>query len=165
MLVPIPPPGTAATPPAPTPPAGLEYEEGDPIPPGYRVVEQPRRGLVIAGSIVTGVPWMIGVTVATANDFSGGSGLLLLPVLGPWLALTTDFAHDQCDPTGNNCSGRSDQRGLLVFDGLMQAGGATMFAFAFLSPRMRLVQQTTGVNLLPTRLGREGYGLSAFGTF
>src|SRR6188474_2050142 len=41
-------------------PPGMElpYEDGDAIPAGYRVREQARRGLVIGGSIMTGVPWV-----------------------------------------------------------------------------------------------------------
>src|SRR4029079_10831634 len=33
------------------------WREGDPIPPGYHVEERPRSGLIVAGSIMIGVPY------------------------------------------------------------------------------------------------------------
>src|SRR5690349_8617690 len=57
-------------------PPGMElpYDDGQPIPRGYRLVKQARRGLVISGSIVTGVLWALSVTGATTANYHDQSG-------------------------------------------------------------------------------------------
>jgi hypothetical protein len=139
-------------------PPGMElpYEDGEPIPPGYRLVQRRRRGLIIAGSIVTGVPWVLGVSAATAADFGDHSGLLVVPVLGPWLMLATD------DLRGTSKAG---ERGLLVFDGLAQAAGGAMFLAGMFVPRVRLVRTDVVVSVVPLELGHGAHGLGAVGRF
>ena len=180
MLVPIP----AAPPPADTRydvqypqsrgalPPGMElpYEDGDPVPPGYRLVKQKRRGLIIAGSITTGVPWVLGVTAAVGNDFRDNTGLLLIPVIGPWALLATDTARDgSCSNTSTTTevctASKAGIRGVLVFDGLVQLAGGTMFAAGMFFPRLRLVRRDVTVSFVPTTLGRGSYGLGAVGRF
>ena len=149
-------------------PPGMElpYEEGDTIPDGYRLRTQPRRGLIVAGSIVTGVPWMISVTSAVGADFDDKSGFLLVPVVGPWLMLLAGGASDDhCDPLSDCRGQQSAERSLIVFDGLMQTAGAAMFIAGIAFPRKRLVRKDVTVSLVPAQLGREGYGLGAVGTF
>lgn len=153
-------------------PPGMElpYEDGDPIPPGYRVVKQKRRGLIIAGSIVTGVPWVLGVTAAAGNDFRDNTGLLLIPVLGPWALLATDTARDgSCSSTSTTAevctAGKAGVRGVLVLDGIVQLAGGTMFAAGMFFPRLRLVRKDVTVSVVPTSFGHGGYGLGAAGRF
>ena len=177
MLVPIPrsdgqtrydvqyPQGRGALPPG----MELPYEAGDPIPPGYRLVEQRRRGLIIAGSILVGAPWVLGVTAATAADFKDGTGLLFIPVLGPWLMFATKAVRNSgtsCTASDGCTNGdRAGLRAVFLLDGLVQAGGAAMFVTGFLAPRKRLIRRDVVVSVLPARLGADGYGLSASGTF
>jgi len=139
-------------------PPGMElpYEDGDPVPPGYRLVRQRRRGLIIAGSIVTGVPWVIGVTAATAANFGDNSGLLVLPVVGPWLMLATNDLHG---------SDKAGERSVLVFDGLLQAAGGAMFFAGMLLPRVRLVRSDVVVSVVPLELGHGAHGIGAIGRF
>jgi hypothetical protein len=185
MLVPIPTaPAPAASPQADTRydvqypqsrgalPPGMElpYEEGDPVPDGYRVVKQKRRGLIIAGSITTGVPWVLGVTAAVSNDFRDNTGLLLIPVIGPWAMLATDTARDgSCSSTSTSAdlctASKAGVRGVLVLDGLVQLAGGTMFAAGMFFPRLRLVRKDVTVGFVPTTLGRGSYGLGAIGRF
>jgi hypothetical protein len=153
-------------------PPGMElpYEDGDPIPQGYRLREQPRRGLVIGGSLMTGVPWVFSVTGAVGADFEDNSGFLLLPAVGPWLMLATGGAKDRDCPSTSSiddyCDGdRSALRSILVLDGLVQTGGTIMFILGLKYPRKRLVRDDVTVSLAPTPLGRDGYGLGALGTF
>ncbi len=150
-------------------PPGMElpYEEGDPIPPGYRLVTRKRRGLIIAGSIVTGVPWAFGVMAAVGNDFQDNTGLLLIPVIGPWAMLATNTARDgSCGPTDAICEGsKAGLRSVLVFDGIVQLAGASMFVAGMFFPRTRLVRRDVVVSVVPTTLGRGGYGIGAVGTF
>lgn len=179
MLVPIP----AGPPPADTRydvqypqhrgalPPGMElpYEDGDPIPAGYRLVKQRRRGLIIAGAITTGVPWSFGVIAAVSNDFRDNTGLLLIPVVGPWALLATNTARDQsCSATEtvDVCTAsKAGVRGVLVFDGLVQLAGGTMFAVGMFFPRSRLVRKDVVVGFVPTTFGRGAYGLGAVGSF
>jgi hypothetical protein len=150
-------------------PPGMElpYEEGDPIPPGYRLRQQKRRGLIIAGSIVTGIPWVISLTAATGADFENKSGYLVVPAIGPWLMLLAGGGSDRsCGSNTTFCEeSRAGLRAVLVFDGLMQSAGAAMFAAGFLFPRQRLVRQDVTVSVLPTTFGPGTYGLGAVGTF
>lgn len=149
-------------------PPGMElpYEDGDPIPPGYRVREQKRRGLIIAGSIVTGIPWMISLTAAVAADYDNKSGFLVIPALGPWLMLAAGGASDK-DCSGDTfCSGsRSGLRATLVLDGLVQTAGAIMFVSGFAFPRQRLVRNDVTIGFVPTTFGPQSYGVGAVGTF
>jgi hypothetical protein len=131
----------------------LPYTDGQTIPPGYRVIEQNRRGLIIAGSIVTGVPWIFSVTAAVAGDFDNKSGFLLIPALGPWLMLAAGG--------GNN----SGARAILTLDGLIQTGGAVMFVSGFTFPKKRLLRDDVTVGMVPMTVGRDGHGLGVVGTF
>jgi len=150
-------------------PPGMElpYEDGDPIPPGYRLVTRKRRGLIIAGSIVTGVPWAFGVMGAVGNDFQDNTGLLLIPVIGPWALLATNTARDgSCGPTDSFCdASKASLRSALVLDGIVQLAGASMFVAGMFFPRTRLVRRDVVVSVVPTTLGHGGYGIGALGTF
>jgi hypothetical protein len=147
-------------------PPGMElpYEDGDPIPPGYRLVKRKRRGLIIAGSIVTGVPWVFGVMAAVTENFQDNTGLLLIPVIGPWAMLATNTARDRGCSNGYCTVDKSALRGVLVFDGLVQTAGAAMFV-AGMIPRVRLVRNDVVVSVVPTTFGHGGYGLGAIGHF
>lgn len=142
------------------------YEEGDPVPPGYVVRDRPRRGLIIAGSIVTGVPWAFSVTAAAASDYENKTGFLLVPGIGPWLMLLAGGASDRDCEGSDVCSGsRAGVRAVLVFDGLVQSAGATMFVVGLLVPRKRLVPTFEDVSVMPAQLTADGYGVAAVGTF
>jgi len=148
-------------------PPGMElpYEDGDRIPPGYKLRSTPRRGLVISGAIITGVFWMISVTTAVGNDYDDKTGYLLVPGIGPWLTLMAGGGKNrQCSTDFCNAD-RSGVRALLTLDGLIQTTGAAMFAAGFAFPRKRLVREDVTVSFAPTPMGLRGYGLGAIGTF
>ena len=108
------------------------------------------------------------VKVQTPRTISAdGTGVLLLPVLGPWIMLGTKAARDTtCDGTDDLCvSSRAPLRAILVLDGIVQAGGAAMFLAGFLVPRKRLVRRDVVVGLLPMKVGEAGYGVGVAGTF
>ena len=157
-------------------PPGMElpYEDGDTIPAGYRLRQQPRRGLIIGGSIMVGVPWALGTMAAAGSNFRNKTGFLLVPGIGPWLMLLAGGAKDAFCTTADaenttvgttDCSGSSAGRAILTLDGLVQTAGAAMFVAGFMLPRKRLVREDVTVSLAPTPLGRDGYGLGAVGTF
>lgn len=109
------------------------WEEGDPVPRGYRAVPRMRTGLVIAGAVTFGVTYLTtALAGAAVNDISlatGGTGrsakLLLIPVFGPFTMLGSTISA-----TGQF---------FLVLDGLVQAAGVGMFATGLAWPRMVLV--------------------------
>jgi hypothetical protein len=135
------------------------YEEGDPIPPGYHAESKVRKGLVIGGAITFGALWLLSVLVAAAindtNKATGGgtdASFLYVPVAGPFLQMTkTDSG------TGNVT---------LAIDGIAQAAGATMFIVGLTSPKTILVRNDLAeVRLSPIRMGQNGGGLGLVGTF
>jgi hypothetical protein len=154
-------------------PPGMElpYEDGDPIPAGYRLVKRKRRGLIIGGLITTGIPWLFGVTAAVSNNMQDNTGLLLIPVIGPWAMLATDTARDRNCGSANTVStdvctsSKAGLRGVLVFDGIVQTVGASMFLVGMFVPRVRLVRSDVVVSVVPTTFGHGGYGLGAIGRF
>src|SRR5882724_2963047 len=108
---PYPPPGY---PPQPYPPQGyppayappvapleLRYVEGRPVPAGYHVEMRPRKGLVISGAIVFGVPYFLSLSVA-ASSKNDADRWLYAPLVGPFVDLGR--RNDDCSapvPAGN----------------------------------------------------------------
>jgi hypothetical protein len=169
----LPPPGYVLVPvgstlaPAPEPQTEMPYESGQPIPAGYHVEERMRRGLVIAGSLTLGIPWVFSATAAVGNDFEDKSGFLMIPALGPWLMLATGGASDNCS-TGtdySNCTEKSVERAWLFLDGVTQTAGAILLATGLYYPSKRLIKDNYALSITPTTFGRTGYGLGAVGTF
>jgi hypothetical protein len=158
-------------PPGALPPGwALPYTDGQAIPPGYHLVERNRRGLIIAGSIMTGVPWVFSVTAAVGADYENKSGFLLIPVLGPWLMLATGGGRDPTctDLAGGGvsaCESNAPLRAVLVLDGLVQTAGGVMFVLGFTNPSKWLVRDAVTMGMAPMTLGRDGHGLGVVGTF
>jgi hypothetical protein len=150
-------------------PPGMElpYEEGDQIPAGYRLRHQPRRGLIIAGAVLTGTFWTLSMTGAAEDNFDHKSGFLVLPVLGPWLMLAAGGARDRdCETSDSgHCGDEPATRALLVLDGLVQTAGAAMLISGIAFPRKRLVRSDVTIGLAPSPVGEHGYGATAVGTF
>jgi hypothetical protein len=151
-------------------PRTRRYRDGDPIPPGYHVEEEPRNGLVVGGAVMFLVPYAIGGFAALAADLKNDSGWLLAPVVGPWLTLGKR-TYNGCDRSSGTAA--SDSLGCvgdiflvmgLVIDGVLQVTGATLFTLGYLVPRETLVRDGVGLHVLPTRVG-TGYGLGLHSTF
>ncbi len=147
------------------PPPTLPYREGQEIPSGYHLEEHARRGLVIGGAIMTGVPYVIGLSLASGDGFVNRSGWLILPVVGPWVALGERPRCDQNRDDGLACLGEFFVRMFLVMDGMIQTGGAIMFSVGLAATKRQLVRDDQARFLvLPTRVG-SGYGVGAFARF
>jgi hypothetical protein len=152
-----------------TPSPELAYSEGEPIPPGYRLEEKPIRGLVVAGYIVSAIPYGIGVMVATGSQFANRTEMLLIPYLGPWLTLGMRETSACTKTNGNEgsglgCVGDSLAVSFLVMDGLVQAAGGGLLLGGYLGTRKRLVYERSGWNWSPGLVG-TGYGIRAAGVF
>jgi hypothetical protein len=144
----------------------LKWKEGERVPPGYHVEERVRRGMVIAGAITLGVPYIIGLSFASAADFENSSGWLAVPALGPWLMMA--FREDQCDEVEerySDCISDGILRVYLTIDGLAQTAGAILLLVGIADKKPRLVaDETAKIVVTPRRVG-SGYGLGIQGTF
>jgi hypothetical protein len=164
--VPPPPVGGYAGPtyaPAPPPPYGpkkMNYEEGDPVPPGYRVEERARVGLVVGGAVLFGIPYLFTVLGASiANDLGDkDAAWLYLPVAGPFV-YTTTYSCDE-----NRSGGCSTGKTFLYLDGLAQGGGVIMFILGLSGRKMLIRNDVAEVEVMPT-FGKNGNGFALIGRF
>jgi hypothetical protein len=150
------------------PPREIKYREGESTPPGYTYVERTRSGMVLAGALVLGIPYTLGLYAAAAADFENGSGWLVVPAAGPFLMIgARDSKCDDRDGDAGDaleCAGDVYLTMLLVLDGLAQTAGAALLLIGVTSPKRLWVRQDLAVSVGPTRVG-SGYGLGAVGSF
>jgi hypothetical protein len=142
------------------------------VPTGYHVEERARKGLIISGALLTGIPWAIGLAGVSSANFPNHSGWLVLPVLGPWLTLATRH-QSRCTSDGYSDSSiciDDDTNGLartaLVFDGLVQGTGAVLFIVG-ISSKSQVLTRDLGahLHLSPASIGHQGYGGFVYGEF
>ena len=179
---PPPPPGYAYAYPAPTA-YGLTYPtplrapesapyNGGPVPAGYHVEERARRGMLIGGAVVLGVPWVLGLTIASGYDFSNQSGWLVVPALGPWITIAARKKETICsyDSGGgySSCYDETDNsvRTMLILDGLTQAAGTIMLIYGLASSKKVVTRDFVGsLHFTPAPIGKLGYGGVLSGQF
>jgi hypothetical protein len=166
--------GYGSTPAAPAPlapessafyPPSLPYREGQPVPTGYRLDEQPQNGLVFGGLLTLGVGYVAGLAVGAGEDFEGGAGWLVLPVIGPWAAIGAREIHCDSSPEkARECIDLALSEAQLVtfltVDGLVQAVGLVLMGVGLFNRQRELVRNDlAGVTLRGRRTG-GGYTLS-----
>jgi hypothetical protein len=119
------------------------------------VEERPRTGLVIAGAIVVGVPYLIGVSAISADHGDNGTGWLWVPALGPWMALAERRRCTATDADGvSECTGDVFARMALIMDGIVQTAGATLLVVGLAVPKKVLVRQDpVQISVIPVRSG------------
>jgi len=169
-----------AAPAAPTAASGfapplLPYRDDFPIPDGYRLDEGPSSGLMTAGGLVLGLGYTIAFGISASHGFDRANGWLVVPVLGPWVALTKrespcDIGDVEIREDAENCVENAlDEAALIAaiaVDGLVQATGAGLFLGGVLSRRRELVREDLqSFRIHPWRAGRLGYGLGVSGRF
>ena len=138
-----------------------DWDESEPVPPGYHVTTHVRTGMLVGGAVLFGSLYLLSILTAaiaqdTNNAVNGGNGSnpdtsLYVPAVGPFLQMANTSSA-----TGNV---------FLAIDGIGQCGGIAMFIYGIASPKTYLVRNDLGMNppplmILPTRVGRDGYGLS-----
>lgn len=136
-----------------------EWQDGEPIPPGYHRAQRLRKGLIIAGAVTFGTLYVIstfGAAVAhDANEdgSAGNANALYIPAVGPFIQIASTTTA-----TGNYFN---------VLDGIGQTAGLVMLIVGLTSPRTVLVRNDFGIAaLLPTPyVNREGGGLRMVGYF
>jgi len=139
------------------PPAGPkyidDYEEGDPIPPGYHVQTKVRTGLVVGGSVTFGIFYLTSMFIggvaqlaSEVGDSNRDFGPMLIPLAGPFVTIGTAHARD------------GGAIGLAML-GVFQTAGAAMLIGGIAAPRKRLVRDIAGVKVTPT-VGLGSLGVS-----
>lgn len=99
------------------------YSEGMPMPPGGRIVERRKRGLIIAGAAAFGATYLTSALIYSVDrdlSYPAFNASLLIPVLGPFLQL------------GNTSSSGGLILGVL---GTAQAVGITLFSLGMVKRR------------------------------
>jgi hypothetical protein len=158
----------------------MRYVEGRPIPAGYHLETRVRKGLVVSGPIIFGIPYLLSISVAASSKYEPDRWLYA-PVVGPFVNLAT--RSDDCNPnistSGSTstvvCSGESGARFFLMMDGVMQTAGATMLILGLALQQQLLVRDDapyTGKKgsqfawtVGPYAMGRSAYGLGVAGMF
>jgi hypothetical protein len=135
-----------------------DWEEGQPVPYGYHPETRARKGLVITGSVLFGVLYLLSTLVAAGNDSSYDGNrysALWIPVAGPFVQMASS----------NNGSGDDEA---FLLDGVAQAAGVTMLVLGLAFPRTILVRNDlTSISFVPTpmKVGHDGGGLGLVGRF
>jgi len=144
----------------------MDYEDGDPVPPGYHVDTKIRKGLVIGGAATFGALYLLtaltAAVVQSAADSVGDDAdeviPLYIPVAGPFVAMATLNAE------GGGIVA-------LALLGVGQAAGLGMLITGLAAQKTELVRNDVGavekprIRLAPTA-GKGGQpGLSLVGTF
>jgi len=111
---------------------------------------------------------MLGITVASTDDFSNQSGWLVVPALGPWITIATRKTDRDCDYYNSNVTCHDDNsiRTLLILDGLTQAAG-TIMLIAGLSSTKKVIARdfVSNLHFTPAPIGKLGYGGVLTGQF
>jgi hypothetical protein len=141
-----------------------DWDETQPIPPGYHVSTHVRTGMIVGGAVMFGALYLIDLLIwaggqDSANSCSsytyGGSSCggntfntMWVPAVGPFL---------QMAQSGTSATGSV----VLAVDGLAQAAGIAMFIYGIAAPRTFLVRNDLGFTtpmVVPMKLGQDGYG-------
>jgi hypothetical protein len=136
-----------------------DWDDGQPVPAGYRVSTKIRTGLVVGGAVTFGVLWILtAIPSAIVADVGQNQSVALgaLPLAGPFALIGV---------TGGN-SITADL--FFTLDGLGQIAGAAMLIAGLAAPRRVLVRTDVGhVTLMPKPMtfGRNSAGFGLAGTF
>jgi hypothetical protein len=149
-------------------PKRMAYEDGQAVPPGYRVEQRVRQGPVIAGALLLGIPYVIGLTAASIANYEGQSKWLAVPVAGPWIMMYERRRPDCTSSTSSTCDVDAGLDGFLRFylavDGILQATGIGLLSFG-LAGRKLIIRDDVAFVVRPMPIGSHGYGPAVLGRF
>lgn len=134
---------------------------------GTREYVGPNRALLMSGIIVAGVPYIASIGVAASSNHEGDSNLYI-PVVGPWLDLGS---RGGCPAGSSACDNETANKFLIGADGVLQGIGALQIIGSFIFPETRTTatiaatKWTPELTLTPAKMGKTGYGLTAFAEF
>ncbi len=129
----------------------LEYEEGQEIPPGYRLERRVQKGLTIAGASIFGGAWILSIAgAASLIENNDGIAPLFVPLVGPFIAMGT---------TGTNFNQNTFLGALLLLDGFTQVAGATMMIVGIAKKKPLLVLEKNSTAALSNVVPEVQVGL------
>src|SRR5690606_6281404 len=139
--------------PAPYPAYGAQptFGPNGEVPAGYQVERRPRLGMIISGAALFGAVWlittMVAVPVGVERD-NPDALRLAIPMFGPFIGIS-EFGSEGTENFVD---------GVLAFNGLLQAVGATVLIIGIATPKRRLVPSyAEGPRVTPT------FGLGSLG--
>ena len=116
----------------------VRYEPGARPPPGYHLEENPRKGLILAGALTFGVPYLISLTAGGVSSYPADRWLLI-PVIGPVGPLTHGMRGCDRDTDPSRCTTNILIVVGLAFDLAAQVAGATLFTLGYALPKKQWV--------------------------
>jgi hypothetical protein len=144
-------------------PKELPYNEGQPVPWGYKVVPHARKGLVIWGVVLLAAGWSIDLIYAQGEGFRNESAWLALPIAGPFIAVAA--AKSNCGSGSSDCTITRDDRAPLALTGVLQVAGAGMAALGIgLKTKSLIRTDLARATVVPGPIG-TGYGARVVGEF
>jgi hypothetical protein len=145
-----------------------DWDDSQPIPPGYHVTSEARKGMIVGGAVMFGSLYLIDILIAaggsdsasnctntnygcsTSNPFTA----MWVPAVGPFLQMASN--------------GSSVGNVFYAVDGLAQCAGIAMFIYGIAAPRSVLVRNDLGLTkplIVPMKMGQDGYGAGLIGHF
>ena len=120
----------------------------------------PNRPLLITGGAIIAASYTPALVVA-ATSGRDGDQYLYIPVAGPWIDLGV---RGGCGP--GSCGTEAIYKTLLVATGIAHAVGAAAVISSFLVPEQRTLRTADAKpHVVPTQMGKNGYGLSLVGNW
>jgi hypothetical protein len=129
------------------------WDESQPIPPGYHVEEHARKGLVIGGAVMFGTMYLLtALGAAIVSDTGNNATALWVPAVGPFI---------QMGQAGSATGGF-----FLALDGLIQVGGLAMFTIGLAAPKTEAVRNDAAIQFkLAPIVAKDHTGMGLVGTF
>lgn len=130
------------------------------------IESRPNSSLFGRGVFAFSGSYVPSVIVAVVNDNSYDKRLYV-PLLGPWLDLAD---RPGCGGVGQtSCSSEAAFKALLIVAGAVQGVGALCIVLGATLPERKVAAPPKAakptLHVLPAQVSRDGYGMTAFGTF
>jgi len=140
-----------------------------PVPSGYAVVDRPATGLVTAGVIGLGATYATALIIAASQGFENGTGLLAVPVIGPYAAIATREYDCEVDTVSKAKACTADETQivtLMAVDGLAQTAAVLVAVAGLISTKKELVRSDLlEVTVTPPVSARGGWNFGVRGEF
>lgn len=113
---------------------------------------------IVAGSLLIGIPYLIGISVAASNEFSAPSGYHAIPIAGPWVHLAKmDYScPKEVEPAGR-CATKTLGNVFMTMGNIISGGsqlaGAITLAVGLTSGKKALVPDFAHFNIMPAPSG------------
>ncbi len=137
---------------------------------GYEEKSTPRVGLIVGGSVLFAISYLVPLSIVAAADFPNETDWLAVPLVGPWMTMAR-MRFGSCrerigDPT-DTCDDRAEEAGdilgavALGFTGVLQAGGLTMLVVGAAAQKTSVVP----IYAVTPMVRKDALGCSVSGAF